>query len=122
MPHGPTNTPLIPRRPRRQRKTPRHTLKRSTRPHKPHRRHYAMHTQLTRTSRLGLMALCLLALCACSRAPVRTETVEVKVPVYVALPTDLLRPCTVDMPATWTNGSLVEYAIRLKTCLSASND
>ena len=68
------------------------------------------------------MLACLLLLCACSRAPVRTETVEVKVPVYVALPTDLLRPCFVDTPATWTNGALVEYAIHLKACLAASND
>jgi hypothetical protein len=44
------------------------------------------------------------------------------VPVYVALPTDLLRPCVVDMPATWTNGALVEYAIQLKTCLATAND
>jgi hypothetical protein len=68
------------------------------------------------------MLACLTLLCACSRAPVRTETVEVKVPVYVALPADLLRPCFVDVPAAWTNGTLVEYAIHLKTCLGASND
>ena len=61
-------------------------------------------------------------LCACSRAPVRTETVEVKVPAYVALPTDLLRPCTVDAPDIWTNGTLIEYAANIKLCLSASND
>jgi hypothetical protein len=53
---------------------------------------------------------------------VRTETVEVKVPVYVALPTDLLRPCTVDMPTTWTNGTLLEYALQIKACLEESND
>lgn len=68
------------------------------------------------------MLACLIPLCACSPKAVRTETVEVKVPAYVALPTDLLRPCTVDMPATWTNGSLVEYAIRLQSCLAATND
>ena len=61
-------------------------------------------------------------LCACSQTPVRTEAVEVKVPVYVALPTDLLRPCTVDVPAAWTNGALVEYAMQIKACLAASND
>lgn len=64
---------------------------------------------------------CLLASCASSPA-VRTETVTVKVPSYVALPTDLLRPCFVDTPATWTNGALVEYAIQIKVCLAASND
>lgn len=43
-------------------------------------------------------------------------------PSYVALPTELLRPCTVDMPATWTNGTLLEYALQIKACLNASND
>ena len=70
---------------------------------------------------LGLMASCLLASCASSPA-VRTEPVTVKVPSYVALPTELLRPCTVDMPAVWTNGALLDYALQIKACLSASND
>lgn len=68
------------------------------------------------------MLACLIPLCACSPKAVRTETVTVKVPSYVALPTDLLRPCTVDMPAVWTNGTLVEYALQIKACLNASND
>ena len=69
------------------------------------------------------MCLCLaLSLTACAKPVIRTETVEVRVPVYVALPTDLLHPCFVDVPATWTNGALIEYAIHLKTCLAASND
>lgn len=78
---------------------------------------------MSRLSKRGLPCLCLaLLLTACAKPAIRTETVEVKTPVYVALPTELMRPCFVDMPATWTNGALVEYAIRLKTCLSASND
>lgn len=68
------------------------------------------------------MLACLIPLCGCSQAPVRTETVTVKVPVYVALPTELLRPCVVDMPATWTNGTLLDYVIQIKACLEESND
>ena len=66
--------------------------------------------------------MCPLMLCACSPKAVRTETVTVRVPTYIALPTDLLRPCTVDMPATWTNGALLDYALQLKACLDATND
>ena len=77
----------------------------------------------SRLSRRGLiLASLLLLLPACAKPAIRTEAVEVKVPVYVALPTDLLRPCFVDTPATWTNGALVEYAIQIKVCLAASND
>ena len=68
------------------------------------------------------MLACLILLCACSRQVVRTETVQVKVPVYVALPTELLRPCAVDMPVTWTNGALAQYAIDLRACLATTND
>lgn len=70
---------------------------------------------------LGLTLSCLLASCASSPA-VRTETVTVKVPSYVALPTELLRPCTVDMPAVWTNGSLADYVLRLQACLKQDAD
>ena len=78
---------------------------------------------MSRLSRHGLMCLCLMLLCvACSKPAVRTESIEVKTPVYVAMPTDLLSPCTVDMPATWTNGTLIEYALQIKACLAASND
>lgn len=79
--------------------------------------------RVSRLSKRGLiLAFLLLLLTACAKPAIRTEAVEVKVPVYIALPTDLLRPCFVDMPGTWTNGTLVEYAIHLKTCLAASND
>jgi hypothetical protein len=61
-------------------------------------------------------------LCGCSPKAVRTQTVEVRTPVYIALPADLLRPCTVDMPQVWTNGALIEYAIQIKACLNATND
>jgi hypothetical protein len=71
---------------------------------------------------LGLSLPCLLMLSACSPKAVRTETVTVKVPSYVALPTDLLRPCAVEMPAVWTNGTLLDYALQIKACLNASND
>ena len=69
---------------------------------------------------LPCLMLCL-ASCA-SKPAIRTETVRVNVPAYIALPTDLLRPCIVDVPATWTNGSLIDYAIRLKSCLATAND
>jgi hypothetical protein len=26
------------------------------------------------------------------------------------------------MPATWTNGALLDYALQLRACLAASND
>ena len=68
------------------------------------------------------MLACLIPLCGCSPRAVRTETVTVHTPVYVALPTELLRPCIVDMPATWTNGSLLDYVIQIKACLEESND
>ena len=69
------------------------------------------------------MYLCLaLSLTACAKPAIRTETVTVRVPTYIALPTDLLRPCTVDMPQVWTNGSLLDYAIQIKACLDATND
>ena len=68
------------------------------------------------------MLACLIPLSACSPKAVRTETVEVKVPAYVALPTDLLRPCTVDMPAVWTNGTLADYVLRLQACLKQDAD
>lgn len=78
---------------------------------------------VSRLSKRGLILASLLLLpTACAKPAIRTEAVEVKVPVYVALPTDLLRPCFVDMPTTWTNGALVEYAMQIKVCLAASND
>ena len=78
---------------------------------------------MSRLSKRGLTYLYLaLSLTACAKPAIRTEAVEVKVPVYIALPTDLLRPCFVDTPAMWTNGALVEYAIQIKVCLAASND
>lgn len=61
-------------------------------------------------------------LASCAKPIVRTETVTVHTPVYIALPADLLRPCVVDVPTTWTNGSLAEYAIQLRTCLNVVND
>lgn len=78
---------------------------------------------MTCLSKIGMSSLCLLLLCACSpKVAVRTEVVKVPTPVYIALPKDLLRPCIVDMPGTWTNGTLVEYAIGLQACVAASND
>ena len=69
------------------------------------------------------MCLCpLLLLTACARTAVRTETIKVPTPVYVALPAELLRTCVVSLPDPLTNGLLVEYAIGLQACLAASND
>jgi len=65
----------------------------------------------------------LLALCGCSpKVAVRTETVTVRTPVYVALPAELLRTCDVSLPQPLTNGLLVEYAAGLQVCLGATND
>lgn len=70
-----------------------------------------------------MTSLCLLLLCGCSpRTAVRTETVTVHTPVYVALPPELLRTCDVSLPGPLTNGLLVEYTIGLQVCLDASND
>lgn len=69
------------------------------------------------------MCLCPMLLCvACSKPAVRTESIEVKTPVYVALPTDLLSPCTVDLPDAWTNGTLADYALRLQACIRVDTD
>lgn len=43
-------------------------------------------------------------------------------PVYVALPTELLRPCAVDMPQVWTNGTLADYVLRLQACIAQNAD
>jgi len=40
----------------------------------------------------------------------------------VALPTDLLSPCTVDLPDAWTNGTLADYALRLQACIRVDTD
>lgn len=47
-----------------------------------------MHAIRKQLNSLALSSI-LLSLTACGSAPVRTETVEVKVPVYVALPKEL---------------------------------
>ena len=78
---------------------------------------------MTYLSKLGMASVCLLALCGCSpKVAVRTETIKVPTPVYVALPDELLRTCVVSLPEPLTNGLLVEYAIGLQACLAASND
>ena len=82
-----------------------------------------MRMPITRTLRRGLMlSFLILCLASCASKPVRTEAVEVGVPVYVALPVGLVEPCLVATPSTWTNGTLGEYAIDIKACLAASND
>jgi hypothetical protein len=82
-----------------------------------------MHTQLTRKLRHGLSSLFLvLLLSSCAQGPVRTETVTVRVPVYVALPADLLLPCYVTLPDVLTNGSMAEYAVNLQACVRTDAD
>ena len=84
------------------------------------------------------MYLCLaLSLTACAKPAIRTETVTVKVPVFVAMPAEFFEPCMVPdpnhpkvliafnaaaLPDPLTNGALALYVINLETCLAASND
>ena len=92
-------------------------------PHRSPSNPYGPRMSMSRLSKRGLPCLCLaLLLTACAKPAIRTETIEVKTPVYIALPTGLTRPCVVDMPATWTNGSLLDYALQLRACLATSND
>lgn len=56
------------------------------------------------------------------RAAVRTETITVKVPTYVALPDELVKPCAVSLPNQWTNGALADYVLRLQACLRQDAD
>ena len=83
------------------------------------------------------MYLCLaLSLTACAKPAIRTETVEVKVPVFVALPTEFFKPCMVPdphnpvrlivfnptaLPDPLTNGTLALYTINLRTCLATAD-
>lgn len=93
---------------------------------------------MSRLSKRGLILACLmLSLTACAGTAVRTKTVEVKVPVFVALPTEFFKPCMVPdpnnpkvliefnaaaLPAPLTNGALALYVINMQTCLASSND
>ena len=83
---------------------------------------------------LSCLSLCL---ASCASKPVRTQTAEVKVPVYVALPSEFFGPCMVpdpnnpkaliafdasSLPSPLTNGTLAQYALNIKACLAATND
>ena len=80
---------------------------------------------MTRKCVLGLPLLCLpLWLTACAPAPiVKTQTAEVKVPVYVALPSELTSDCPMPaFPDALTNGTLVDYTLSLQACLRTDID
>jgi hypothetical protein len=67
-------------------------------------------------------ALMLLASCA-TTPPTRTETVEVKVPVYVALPSALTTGAPIPaFPATLTNAAWLQYTLDLQTALKIDDD
>ncbi len=73
----------------------------------------------------GLASLCLVALLtSCANKPenVRTETVEVEVPVNVPVPAELTRevPAPV-LPERATNGDLADYTDALRASLKAAN-
>jgi hypothetical protein len=63
----------------------------------------------------------LLASCA-SKPVVRTETVTVHTPVYIAIPAELTQICTVALPQVWKNSALADYAILLSICLNTVNN
>ena len=63
-------------------------------------------------------------LTSCAQAPVvRTQTVEVRVPSYVALPAELTAPAPwPEAPAVWTNASLAQYVLDLQSALKQDVD
>lgn len=78
-----------------------------------------------RSARLCLIVLLLFALfslTACGKPLVRTETVEVRVPVRPNIPAELLRDCTVErtLPTEPTVGDLValteDALVELRRC------
>jgi hypothetical protein len=71
----------------------------------------------------ALPAFLILSCGACATKPsVRTETVEVKVPVYVPVPAELTREVAAPvLPAAATNGDLADYADALRAALNAAN-
>lgn len=64
-----------------------------------------------------------MSLTACTPQPViRTETVTVKVPAYVALPDSLTAPVSVpELKDKPTNGDLAQYALECITELKKAN-
>lgn len=72
----------------------------------------------------GLVLACpILLLAACASKPVKPEAVEVRVPVYVALPAELTEPVT--EPALRagpvTNADLADWADALREALQHAN-
>ena len=61
---------------------------------------------------------------SCATTPaVRTETVTVKVPVYVQLPRALTAPAPMPMfPVELTNGAWAQYTLDLQTALKIDID
>lgn len=69
-----------------------------------------------------MVACALPLLTACGTPFVRTETVEVQVPVYVPLPSALLQKCeTPVMPGSLTVADLMEYVLDLSSALESCN-
>ncbi len=74
--------------------------------------------------RLGLLSLGLpILLTSCANQPaIRTQTVSVNVPVYVALPATLTAPVVFPgFPTTVTNASLADYILSLQASLKQAN-
>ena len=72
----------------------------------------------------GLLLACLtLSLAACASKPVKPETVEVRVPVYVRLPAELTEPVTEPALKTGpiTNADLADWADALREALQHAN-
>lgn len=82
------------------------------------------HAKSWRASIWGLFALLLLSACGSTppKQVVRTEEVEVKVPVLVPLPSDLTRNCDVPaFPDRITVGDMQDLVIFLYTSIEICN-
>ena len=85
--------------------------------------HWIAEHPIARHCLIGALLLVLISLNGCGRTPiVRTETVEIKVPVKPDIPAEVLQECVVDFPrpASPTIGDLADLAerqrIELKRC------
>ena len=75
----------------------------------------------TRKTLIGLSLSCLGTLSACSTAPIKTETVTVYTPKYVALPSELTSQVPEPSFAVETNSDLADLAIAFKLALKKAN-
>ena len=67
------------------------------------------------------MIICLMALSACSSAPIKTETITVYTPKYVALPDDLTRQVPEPRIVLRTNSDLSDLALAFQLALKQAN-